>query len=116
MTDAAASEDQVSGTRRVELILTGMSCGACARRIQSRLNKVDGVRASVDFSRRIAAVDAVCAVSVSDLCQVVEEAGYGAQPRSTADGGPEPVGSDEPEQEAVGPVTAVMRWLTRGHR
>ncbi|MBI3691601.1 MAG: cation-translocating P-type ATPase, partial [Mycolicibacterium aromaticivorans] len=75
----------VSGAaHRVELDVSGMSCAACAARVETKLNKVDGVRASVNYATRVASVDAPDAVAVEDLCDVIRKAGYDAAPRSTS--------------------------------
>ena len=72
--------------RRVELDVSGMTCAACAARVETRLNKLDGVRASVNYATRVATVDAPDAVSTDDLCGVVQRAGYDAELRSAANG------------------------------
>jgi len=41
----------------VDLTLTGMSCAACAARIERTLNTLDGVTATVNFATDKAAVD-----------------------------------------------------------
>lgn len=87
MSEVAESGCADSGIRRIELGVTGMFCGVCARRIENTLNKIDGVQASVDFGTRTATIDASYAVSVADLCSAVEGAGYGAQ-QSPAGVGP----------------------------
>jgi len=69
--------------RRVELDVSGMTCAACAARVETRLNKLDGVRASVNYATRVATVDAPEAVSYDDLCDVVARAGYQAEERAT---------------------------------
>lgn len=71
-----------SQLRRVELNVSGMSCAACAARVETELNKVDGVRATVNFATRVATIDAVDTISADDLCAVVRRAGYEATPRS----------------------------------
>nr|WP_235683139.1 cation-translocating P-type ATPase [Mycolicibacterium alvei] len=58
-----------------------MSCGACAARVENKLNKVDGVRASVNFATRVATVEATADIGVEQLCAVIERAGYQAAPR-----------------------------------
>ena len=68
--------------RRVELAVSGMTCAACAARVENRLNKVDGVRASVNYATRVATVDAPEPLADDDLCEVVRRAGYQAEPRS----------------------------------
>ena len=77
--------------RRVELDVSGMTCGACASRIQTRLNKLDGVLASVNYATRVATVDAPSAVTSDELCDVVARAGYQAAVRTPgADDRPDP--------------------------
>ena len=82
MTEVVAPEAGISGTQTVELDVKGMSCGACARRVENTLNKIDGVRASVDFGNRVAIIETDRDISVSDLCDAVQKAGYGANVRS----------------------------------
>ncbi len=77
--------------RRVELDVSGMTCAACAARVENRLNKLDGVHASVNYATRVATVDASDAVSFDELCDVVQRAGYAAAPRAVGtDLGPDP--------------------------
>ncbi len=77
--------------RRVELDVSGMTCAACAARVENRLNKLDGVHASVNYATRVATVDASDAVSFDELCDVVQRAGYAAGPRAAGtDLGPDP--------------------------
>ena len=69
---------------QVELDLEGMTCASCASRIERKLNKLDGVEATVNFATERASVafDADC-VSVDELCGAVEAAGYRAHPHET---------------------------------
>jgi Cu+-exporting ATPase len=65
---------------RVELALEGMTCAACATRIERKLNKLDGVEASVNFATEQAAVRYdPAAVGVDELIGAVEAAGYHAK-------------------------------------
>ncbi len=69
---------------RVELALEGMTCAACATRIERKLNKLEGVEASVNYATEQAAVRYDTGrVAVADLVQAVEDAGYHA--RTSAD-------------------------------
>lgn len=65
--------------QRVQLDVSGMSCAACAARVEAKLNKMAGVRASVNFATRVATIDAV-EVPVDELCEAVARAGYQAAP------------------------------------
>jgi Cu+-exporting ATPase len=63
----------------LELPIEGMTCASCATRIERRLNKLDGVTASVNYATEQAAVDYDPArVSPDRLVEAVEEAGYTA--------------------------------------
>ncbi|WP_342769273.1 heavy metal translocating P-type ATPase [Luteococcus japonicus] len=62
----------------IELDLQGMTCASCAARIEKKLNKVDGVQASVNYATEKAHLLAPPEVSVPDLIGVVQKAGYGA--------------------------------------
>ncbi|WP_410583518.1 heavy metal translocating P-type ATPase [Amycolatopsis sp. lyj-108] len=70
----------VAASQRVELAIGGMTCASCAARVERKLNKVDGVSATVNYATEKAQVDFPAAVSVDDLVGVVESAGYTAQP------------------------------------
>ncbi|MET3960856.1 Cu+-exporting ATPase [Marmoricola sp. OAE513] len=61
-----------------ELELTGMTCASCANRIERKLNKLDGVTASVNYATETARVEFPETVSTGDLVAAVEAAGYGA--------------------------------------
>ncbi|WP_237162899.1 heavy metal translocating P-type ATPase [Mycolicibacterium mucogenicum] len=61
-----------------------MTCGACAARVERMLNKMPGVRASVNFGTRVATVDALPEIADTELCDVIRKAGYDAEPRSGA--------------------------------
>src|SRR3954447_18992318 len=65
-------------TQRIELPITGMTCASCANRIERRLNKLDGVSASVNYATERATVDFEESVAVEQLVGAVEAAGYQA--------------------------------------
>jgi Cu+-exporting ATPase len=65
--------------RSVELSIGGMTCAACANRVEKRLNKLDGVTASVNFATEKARVSFDGApTAVEELVAQVEKAGYTA--------------------------------------
>jgi cation transport ATPase len=115
-----ADPSSISGIQRIALDVTGMSCWACARRVEKTLNKIDGVRASVDFGSKVATIEAGRDISVTDLCDAVQNAGYGAKQRT--DGIAE--SDDLSIRQKPGPlrtfIAAAMlfvRWLfSPGHR
>jgi Cu+-exporting ATPase len=65
-------------TSDVELAITGMTCASCANRIERKLNKLDGVTATVNYATEKAKVSYPATVSTDDLLQTVEAAGYAA--------------------------------------
>lgn len=65
-------------TLELELAVTGMTCAACAVRVQKRLGKLDGVSASVNLATEKATVQMTSAVPVETLIAQIEKAGYGA--------------------------------------
>lgn len=67
-------------TQQFRLDVDGMSCGACAARVEKTLNKVDGVRATVNFATRVATIEAGEGIEVAELCRLVTDSGYPTQP------------------------------------
>ena len=70
----------MSATRdHIELPITGMTCASCANRIERKLNKLEGVTASVNYATEKATVDYdAVAVAPDALLRAVEAAGYKA--------------------------------------
>jgi Cu+-exporting ATPase len=62
----------------VELAIGGMTCASCAARVEKKLNKLDGVAASVNYATEKASVTFPPALDTSDLISVVERTGYSA--------------------------------------
>jgi Cu+-exporting ATPase len=64
---------------QLELPISGMTCASCAARVEKRLNRLDGVQASVNYATERATVTvAPGAATPEDLVAAVEQAGYGA--------------------------------------
>ncbi|QQQ74338.1 copper-translocating P-type ATPase [Saccharothrix sp. 6-C] len=63
---------------RIELAITGMTCASCAARIERKLNKLDGVTATVNYATEKARVTFPEAVDPQVLVDQVEAAGYQA--------------------------------------
>ena len=71
---------------RVQLELEGMTCASCATRIERKLNKLEGVEASVNYATEQATVDYdATRAAVEDLVHAVEAAGYHASVEARAD-------------------------------
>jgi Cu+-exporting ATPase len=64
--------------QNVELDITGMTCASCANRIERKLNKLDGVTASVNYATERALVTHPATVSTDELVATVAAAGYAA--------------------------------------
>ena len=67
----------------VDLAISGMTCASCAARIEKKLNKLDGVAASVNFATETAHVDFPASLPQTRLIEQVEAAGYGASVEPT---------------------------------
>ena len=79
MTVTTPSADTAMPAAELELLIGGMTCAACAARVQARLNKLDGVTAAVNFAAERARVIAPPAVTARQLISAVESAGYSAE-------------------------------------
>ncbi|HEV2814388.1 MAG TPA: cation-translocating P-type ATPase, partial [Solirubrobacteraceae bacterium] len=85
----------------MELPITGMTCASCANRIERKLNKLDGVSATVNYATEKATVDFdPAAVAPEQLVEAIQSAGYDAV-----------LPTDEPEGASAGEVdeTAPLR-------
>lgn len=70
---------RTSGAARVELAIGGMTCASCAARIEKKLNRMEGVEATVNYATEKAGVTYAEDVSVDDLIATVEATGYSAR-------------------------------------
>src|SRR5918997_3131490 len=93
--------DQTSPPRdHVQLDIGGMTCASCAARIEKRLNRMDGVTATVNYATERATVEAAGGVAVDDLVAQVEAAGYTASvplPPASSAAAPDAGPADEPD-------------------
>ncbi|MFD8571259.1 heavy metal translocating P-type ATPase [Streptomyces sp. NPDC057694] len=85
------SAHTVAPPERVELAIGGMTCASCAARIEKKLNRMDGVEATVNYATEKAQVSYADGVSVADLIAKVEATGYTAHE-------PEPPAAEEAEE------------------
>jgi len=91
----------------VDLVVGGMTCSSCSARIEKRLNRIEGVTASVNFAMETARVTFTDPVTVEQLIGAVEEAGYTAAV-------PAPPHADDdahPDQAERDPVAELRRRL-----
>ena len=89
----------------VELDIGGMTCAACAARVEKKLSRMDGVEASVNYATERATVRHRPDVAVEDLVATVEATGYTAAPV----GGGDDDGGEEPDDRAASPVEELRR-------
>ena len=94
--------------RSAELAIGGMTCASCAARIQKKLNKLDGVTATVNFATETARATFPATVNTGDLISVVKQAGYTAA--VPAPPGNEPAG-EAGEEDGSGEVAALRQRL-----
>ncbi|MFG2571251.1 heavy metal translocating P-type ATPase [Streptomyces sp. NPDC048481] len=73
-------------TAEVELIVGGMTCASCAARVEKKLNRMDGVTATVNYATEKAKVSYPAGIEVADLIATVVRTGYTAEEPA-----PEPV-------------------------
>ncbi len=93
---------------RIELDIEGMTCSSCANRIERRLNKVEGVTATVNYATEKAVVSFDEDVDPAELIDQVEAAGYKARlPRPAGPGG----ANGEAESDPVDPTAALRTRL-----
>ncbi|KQQ96403.1 cation-transporting ATPase [Arthrobacter sp. Leaf141] len=69
----------------LQLNISGMTCAACAGRVEKALNRLDGVTASVNYATERAWITGMPAGRVAEAVAKVEKAGYGAQLHDDAD-------------------------------
>ncbi|MFN3006249.1 heavy metal translocating P-type ATPase [Mycolicibacterium wolinskyi] len=62
----------------IELDISGMTCASCAMRIEKKLNKIDGISATVNYATEKARVSAPRGFDIEVLIAEVEKTGYGA--------------------------------------
>ena len=68
-----------ANVRTLELAITGMTCSACAARIEKTLNRLPGVRANVNFATEKAHAAVADDVGIDILLETVRKAGFEAR-------------------------------------
>jgi Cu+-exporting ATPase len=105
----ATAAPEATEATELELIIGGMTCAACAARVQTKLNKVEGVTAAVNFSTERAYVSAPAHLDAARLVAVVESAGYHAELAAPANAN----ANANPEADATEADAATVRRLRR---
>ncbi|MFJ6485743.1 heavy metal translocating P-type ATPase [Streptomyces sp. NPDC091682] len=101
----------------VELSIGGMTCASCAARIEKKLNRMDGVEATVNYATEKARVSYTGDVQVADLIATVVKTGYTAEepPPPPAPEAADAADADAPEEsegvrtEVPDPALAALR-------
>ncbi|RDD87197.1 cation-translocating P-type ATPase [Streptomyces parvulus] len=104
---ATAAQAGAPELAETELLIGGMTCAACAARVEKKLNRMDGVTATVNYATEKARVTHPVTVPVADLISTVVRTGYTADEPA-----PEPPPEDEAEEpapDAADPGSAALR-------
>ncbi|MBE1490587.1 heavy metal translocating P-type ATPase [Plantactinospora soyae] len=92
---------------RIELAIGGMTCASCASRIEKKLNRLDGVTATVNYATEKATVAFDDTRTPDELIATVEKTGY------TATLPPPPRPADDTGQGSAAPVDELRGLRTR---
>ncbi|MFJ8658810.1 heavy metal translocating P-type ATPase [Streptomyces sp. NPDC093795] len=89
-----------------ELTIGGMTCASCAARVEKKLNRMDGVMATVNYATEKARVEHPPELTVDDLIATVVRTGYTAEEPPPPEPRPEPELAPEPDED---PQLAALR-------
>ncbi|WP_254395997.1 cation-translocating P-type ATPase [Streptomyces sp. AC512_CC834] len=98
-TTAADPDADHPGPAEVELLIGGMTCASCAARVEKKLNRMDGVTATVNYATEKARITRPATTPVADLIATVVKTGYSAEEPAPP---PEPAEADADEAEPPG--------------
>ncbi|MEU1477005.1 heavy metal translocating P-type ATPase [Streptomyces sp. NPDC005760] len=87
----------IAPASEVELLIGGMTCASCAARVEKKLNRMDGVSATVNYATEKARVSYPAGVAVADLIATVVKTGYTAEEPAPAAQEPENPENTDPE-------------------
>ncbi|MFF5895879.1 heavy metal translocating P-type ATPase [Streptomyces argenteolus] len=90
MASTTAAEAPAAETSEAELSIGGMTCASCAARVEKKLNRMDGVVATVNYATEKARVLFGPGTELDDLVATVEKTGYTARPVVRATAAPKP--------------------------
>ncbi|MFC8344570.1 heavy metal translocating P-type ATPase [Streptomyces sp. NPDC057280] len=93
----------------VELLIGGMTCASCAARVEKKLNRMDGVTATVNYATEKAKVTYAEGVEVADLIATVVKTGYTAE--EPAPPAAEPAPHEDPEPASLRQRLVVSAFL-----
>lgn len=99
-------------TSQVELTIGGMTCASCAARVEKKLNRMDGVSATVNYATEKAKISYPHGLEVADLIATVIKTGYTAEQPPPREPEPDPTPgatSDAAPAAHVEPESAALR-------
>ncbi|MFF1644535.1 heavy metal translocating P-type ATPase [Streptomyces sp. NPDC058240] len=121
MHSATEAGTRAAEASTAELTIGGMTCASCAARVEKKLNRMDGVTATVNYATEKAKVAFGPETGLADLIATVERTGYTAQPAHH----PEPpppapptsddtragteVEGDDPDERSAAQALALLR-------
>jgi Cu+-exporting ATPase len=79
VTAVRTADPKAAAPTVVSIAIDGMTCGACAARIERRLNTLDGVEATVNYASERARVTVSGELAPGRLIDAIESAGYSAE-------------------------------------
>ncbi|MET9129456.1 heavy metal translocating P-type ATPase [Streptomyces antibioticus] len=107
-TTTAAETPIADPAAEVELLIGGMTCASCAARVEKKLNRMEGVTATVNYATEKARVSYPAGIEVADLIATVVKTGYTAEEPA-----PEPTPADTDAGSGAGapqdPELAALR-------
>ncbi|MGC5400648.1 heavy metal translocating P-type ATPase [Streptomyces sp. DT20] len=80
MHSATETEAPAAESSEAEFMIGGMTCASCAARVEKKLNRMDGVTATVNYATEKARVRYGPETGVADLIETVRKTGYTAEP------------------------------------
>ncbi|MEV6619089.1 heavy metal translocating P-type ATPase [Streptomyces sp. NPDC051051] len=104
MSSTTIPNPAAAGYSEVELLIGGMTCASCAARVEKKLNRMDGVTATVNYATEKARISYGAGVEVADLISAVVKTGYTAEepaPPATAPAGTPAEASGDRELSAL---------------
>jgi Cu+-exporting ATPase len=100
-TATAPTSGRTAEISEVELLIGGMTCASCAARVEKKLNRMEGVTATVNYATEKARITYPAGTEVADLIATVVKTGYTAEePAPPAPEAETPAGAD-PELSAL---------------
>ncbi|MFD4176517.1 heavy metal translocating P-type ATPase, partial [Streptomyces anulatus] len=115
MASTAAADFPAADASEAELMIGGMTCASCAARVEKKLNRMDGVTATVNYATEKARVTFGEGLKLGDLVATVEKTGYTAHPVAQPERKP-PTGDGAAVPPAAAPDTYTYTYADESRR